>query len=67
MALWADALLAFAYAYDQLIDVYTRLGSEIQRPNVSCADHEGWKLGRELYSKFHRVDLFPGIEFRCWI
>ena len=64
MALWADALLAFAYAYDQLIDAHARLGSDIQRPNVSCADYEGWKLGRELYSKFHRVDAVRGMEFQ---
>lgn len=48
--------MAFAYAYDRLIDAHARLGNQIHRPNVSCADYDGWKLGRELYSKFHRVD-----------
>jgi hypothetical protein len=55
VALWADALLAFAYAYDRLIASHAKLGSEIMRPNVSCADGRGWTLGIELHSKFHEV------------
>ncbi len=55
MALWADALLAFAYAYDKLITSHGKFGSEIIRPNISCADGRGWPLGIELHSKFHQV------------
>lgn len=55
MALWADALLAFAYAYDKLIASQVRLGMEIVRPNVSCTDGRGWPLGIELYTKFNQV------------
>ncbi len=56
MALWADALLAFAYAYDKLIATHLKLGAEITRPNVSCGDGHGWPLGTQLHSKFHQVD-----------
>lgn len=55
MALWADALLAFAYAYDKLIASQVRLGVEIMRPNISCNDGRGWPLGIELHSKFSQV------------
>lgn len=55
MALWVDALLAYAYAYDKLITSHMRLGGEIIRPNISCTDGRGWPLGVELYSKFHQV------------
>jgi hypothetical protein len=49
-------LLAFAYAYDKLITSTMKLGSEIIRPNVSCADGHGWPLGIELHSKFNQVN-----------
>jgi hypothetical protein len=55
VALWADALLAFAYAYDKLIASQLRLGVELIRPNISCADGRGWPLGIELHSKFNQV------------
>ena len=55
MALWTDALLAFAYAYDKLIASQLRLGVELTRPNISCTDGRGWSLGIELHSKFHQV------------
>jgi hypothetical protein len=55
VALWADALLAFAYAYDKLIAKHINLGAEVTRPNVSCADGHGWPLGIELHSKFNQV------------
>ena len=55
MALWADALLAFAYAYDKLVASQVRLGMELVRPNVSCTDGRGWPLGIELYTKFNQV------------
>ena len=55
MALWADALLAFAYAYDKLIASQLHLGVEIARPNISCTYGRGWPLGIELYSKFNQV------------
>ena len=58
MALWADALLAFAYAYDKLISSYSRLGVEIIRPNISCTDGRGWPMGIELHSKFNQVFYF---------
>ncbi|CAF3325828.1 unnamed protein product, partial [Rotaria socialis] len=60
VALWADAILAYAYAYDRLIASQLRLGVEIMRPNVSCADGRGWPLGIELHSKFHEIS-FDGI------
>ncbi len=56
MALWVDALLAFAYAYDKLIASHMILGGEITRPNVSCGDGHGWPLGIELHSKFNQVN-----------
>lgn len=56
MALWADALLAFAYAYDKLIASYSNIGAGLTRPNVSCADGRGWPLGIELHSKFNQVN-----------
>jgi len=55
VALWADALLAYAYAYDKLIHSYVTLGVDLARPNVSCSDSNGWPLGFELHSKFHQV------------
>ena len=55
MALWADALLAFAYAYDKLIASQVRLGMDIVRPNISCTDGRGWPLGIELHTKFNQV------------
>ena len=58
MALWADAVLAYAYAYDRLIASQLRLGVDIMRPNVSCTDGRGWPLGIELHSKFHEVKEF---------
>ncbi|CAF1512058.1 unnamed protein product [Rotaria sp. Silwood1] len=60
VALWADALLAFAYAYDKLIASQIRLGVELQRPNISCSDGRGWPLGIELHSKFNQIS-FDGI------
>ncbi|CAF0913490.1 unnamed protein product [Rotaria sordida] len=63
VALWVDAVLAFAYAYDQLIKSHSNIGSEILRPNISCLDRNGWSLGRELYLKFHQVS-FEGITGR---
>ncbi|CAF1120253.1 unnamed protein product [Rotaria sordida] len=60
VALWADALLAFAYAYDRLIASQIRLGVEILRPNISCTDGRGWPLGIELHSKFNQIS-FDGI------
>jgi hypothetical protein len=61
VALWADALLAFAYAYDKLIASQVRLGMEIIRPNISCTEGRGWPLGIELHTKFNQVFniLFP--------
>ncbi|CAF0775028.1 unnamed protein product [Rotaria sordida] len=63
VALWVDAVLAFAYAYDQLIKSHSNIGSEMLRPNISCLDRNGWSLGRELYLKFHQVS-FEGITGR---
>ncbi|CAF2895654.1 unnamed protein product [Rotaria sp. Silwood2] len=60
VALWADALLAFAYAYDKLIASQIRLGVELIRPNISCIDGRGWPLGIELHSKFNQIS-FDGI------
>ncbi|CAF2522856.1 unnamed protein product [Rotaria sp. Silwood2] len=60
VALWVDAVLAFAYAYDKLIKSYSILGSELIRPNISCVDRNGWPLGIELYSKFKEIS-FDGI------
>jgi len=57
VALWADALLAFAYAYDKLITSRLKFGGEITRPNVSCTDGRGWPLGIELHSKFNQVKI----------
>ncbi|CAF3618281.1 unnamed protein product [Adineta steineri] len=59
-ALWTDAILAFAYAYDKLIASRLTLGSEIARPNVSCTDERSWPLGIELHSKFNEIS-FDGI------
>ena len=56
MALWTDALLAFAYAYDKLIQSRLILGEEIIRPNVSCIDARSWPLGIDLHSKFKQVN-----------
>jgi hypothetical protein len=58
VALWSDALLAFAYAYDKLITSHLTTGAELTRPNVSCADVRGWPLGVELHSKFNQVNYF---------
>ncbi len=55
MALWADAILAFAYAYDKLIASQVRLGMDLIRPNISCTDGRGWPLGIELHTKFNQV------------
>ncbi|CAF3059579.1 unnamed protein product, partial [Rotaria sp. Silwood2] len=41
VALSADALLAYAYAYDKLIASQLRLGVELIRPNISCTDGRG--------------------------
>jgi len=60
VALWADALLAFAYAYDKLIASQVRLGVDIIRPNITCSDGRGWPLGIELHSKFNQIS-FDGI------
>jgi hypothetical protein len=58
VALWADALLAYAYAYDKLIKSQLNLATELSRPNVSCAEGRGWPLGIELHSQFNQVDYF---------
>jgi hypothetical protein len=55
VALWADALLAFAYAYDKLISSHLSIGADMTRPNVSCAEGRGWPLGIELHTKFNQV------------
>ncbi|UJR26528.1 hypothetical protein I4U23_007851 [Adineta vaga] len=60
VALWTDALLAFAYAYDKLIASRSILGKEIIRPNVSCSDEHSWPLGFDLHSKFQQIS-FDGI------
>jgi hypothetical protein len=56
VALWSDALLAFAYAYDKLITSHLTTGAELTRPNVSCENVRGWPLGIELHSKFNQVN-----------
>lgn len=56
MALWVDALLAYAYAYDKFITSHMRIGGEIIRPNISCINEQGWPLGLELHSKFQQVN-----------
>ncbi|CAF3275216.1 unnamed protein product [Rotaria sp. Silwood2] len=60
VALWTDALLAYAYAYDKLIVSQLRLGVELIRPNISSTVFRGWPLVIELYSKFNQVS-FGGI------
>ncbi|CAF0795005.1 unnamed protein product [Adineta steineri] len=60
VALWADAVLAFAYAYDKLIASQLQLGVDLIRPNISCTDGRGWSLGIELHSKFNQIS-FDGI------
>ncbi|CAF0763087.1 unnamed protein product [Adineta ricciae] len=60
VALWTDALLAFAYAYDKLIQSRLILGEDIIRPNVSCVDARSWPLGIDLHSKFKQI-AFDGI------
>ncbi|CAF1301921.1 unnamed protein product [Rotaria sp. Silwood1] len=60
VALWVDAVLAFAYAYDQLIKSYSNVTSELMRPNISCVHGTDWPLGLELYSKFKQIS-FHGI------
>ncbi|CAF4527066.1 unnamed protein product, partial [Rotaria sp. Silwood2] len=57
VALWTDALLAYAYAYDKLIVSQLRLGVELIRPNISCTDGRGWPLAIELYSKFNQLGI----------
>ncbi|CAF0837193.1 unnamed protein product [Adineta ricciae] len=63
VALWADAILAFAYAYDKLIASQLTLGVDLIRPNISCSDGRGWPLGIELHSKFNQI-AFDGITGR---
>ncbi|CAF1037266.1 unnamed protein product [Rotaria magnacalcarata] len=60
VALWVDAVLAYAYAYDKLITSYGGFRSEAIRPNISCVEDNKWPLGAELGLKFSEIS-FDGI------
>lgn len=57
VALWADALVAYAYAYDRLIATHWHRSAEALRPNVSCGDISVWPFGVDLHSKFSQVSV----------
>ncbi|CAF3034688.1 unnamed protein product [Rotaria socialis] len=60
VALWVDAVLAYAYAYDKLITSYGGFRNEAIRPNISCVEDNKWPLGTELGLKFNEIS-FDGI------